>query len=173
MASGTRQLRHSLLPLAIVAGVLLSDQLLKHWALNSLDDRDIELFWTLQLSLVRNSGTIFGLGGSLGSWIALLGILVLLIFLGLAFAGIRLLSDSSINYLRQSKIRIGIGLLMGGALGNFADRFFRADEGFGSGKVVDFIDLGWWPVFNVADSAITIGIILMVWRGLYQNWKTN
>jgi signal peptidase II len=52
--------------------------------------------------------------------------------------------------------------ILGGALGNIADRLFRG-EGFLHGKVVDFIDFQWFPIFNVADSCITIGaIVLMV-----------
>lgn len=51
---------------------------------------------------------------------------------------------------------IGTGLLVGGACGNILDRMFRGN-GWMSGAVVDFIDLQWFPVFNVADSAVTIG----------------
>jgi signal peptidase II len=56
---------------------------------------------------------------------------------------------------------IALGMVLGGALGNLADRIFRADDGLLSGAVVDFIDLQWWPVFNLADSAIVIGAILL------------
>lgn len=48
---------------------------------------------------------------------------------------------------------VGLGLIIGGALGNLLDRVFR-------GRVLDFIDLGWWPVFNVADIAIVGGVII-------------
>lgn len=61
--------------------------------------------------------------------------------------------------LRDAKIlatTIGTGLLVGGAIGNILDRLFR-DGGWMNGAVVDFIDLQWFPVFNVADSAVTIG----------------
>lgn len=51
---------------------------------------------------------------------------------------------------------IGTGLLIGGAVGNILDRLFRGD-GWMRGAVVDFIDLQWFPVFNLADSAVTIG----------------
>ncbi|HEX7167995.1 MAG TPA: signal peptidase II, partial [Acidimicrobiales bacterium] len=57
----------------------------------------------------------------------------------------------------------GLGLVLGGAVGNLADRLFR-DHG---GAVVDFVDLQWWPVFNVADIAISVGAVLLVvvgWR---------
>ena len=61
--------------------------------------------------------------------------------------------------------RIAVGAIIGGAIGNLGDRAFREGEGFFGGAVVDFIDLQWWPVFNVADSAIVVGGALVVWRG--------
>ena len=57
---------------------------------------------------------------------------------------------------------VAAGLVAGGALGNLGDRAFRGDDGFLHGAVVDFIDLQWWPIFNVADSAIVVGGILLV-----------
>jgi len=51
------------------------------------------------------------------------------------------------------------GLIMGGALGNAIDRIFI-------GTVTDFIDVGFWPAFNVADSALTIGVLLLVWHAM-------
>ncbi len=50
---------------------------------------------------------------------------------------------------------VGLALITGGAVGNLADRLFR-------GNVVDFLDLGWWPVFNVADAAIVAGVIIVL-----------
>ena len=58
-------------------------------------------------------------------------------------------------------VAIALGLVLGGAFGNLADRLFR-EPGLFRGAVVDFIDLRWWPVFNLADSAITCGCILLV-----------
>jgi len=57
---------------------------------------------------------------------------------------------------------VGFGLVLGGALGNLADRIFRAPR-FLHGEVVDFVSVGAWPTFNVADSAITVGAILVIW----------
>ena len=56
---------------------------------------------------------------------------------------------------------VAIGLVLGGAVGNLLDRVFRGD-GWLDGKVIDFIDFNFFPTFNVADSAITIGAILAV-----------
>lgn len=55
-----------------------------------------------------------------------------------------------------------VGLIAGGAVGNLIDRAFRGDDGFLQGAVVDFIDLQWWPVFNIADAAIVVGAVLLV-----------
>ena len=56
---------------------------------------------------------------------------------------------------------VSLGLLLGGAAGNLVDRLLRS-PGPARGAVVDFIDLGWWPSFNVADSAIVCGALLAV-----------
>jgi signal peptidase II len=56
---------------------------------------------------------------------------------------------------------VALGLILGGALGNLADRAFRG-SGFFGGGVIDFIDVQWWPVFNVADSCVVIGGIMLV-----------
>jgi signal peptidase II len=54
---------------------------------------------------------------------------------------------------------LALGLVLGGAIGNLVDRLLRA-PGPLRGHVVDFVDVGWWPVFNVADSAIVVGGVL-------------
>jgi signal peptidase II len=53
---------------------------------------------------------------------------------------------------------VALGLVVGGAVGNLGDRLFR----HAGGAVVDFVDLRWWPVFNVADAAITAGALLLL-----------
>jgi signal peptidase II len=60
------------------------------------------------------------------------------------------------------------GLIAGGALGNLVDRAFRGHNGFLGGSVVDFIDVQWYPVFNLADSAICVGAVLFVLVGMRQ-----
>ncbi|HEV1997116.1 MAG TPA: signal peptidase II [Candidatus Dormibacteraeota bacterium] len=62
-------------------------------------------------------------------------------------------------------MRLGLGLVLGGAIGNVVDRVL-------AGSVTDFIDFRVFPVFNVADSAITVGAILIAWR-LYVGSKTT
>jgi signal peptidase II len=57
---------------------------------------------------------------------------------------------------------IALGLVIGGAASNILDRLFRSGSGFLSGQVVDFIDFQWYPVFNLADSAIVVGGLLLL-----------
>lgn len=125
--------------------VIVFDQATKHWSLNALNSgRTIEIFWTLRFNLVFNSGMAFSQGQGLGR---IIGLLAIGVVVGLLMS------------LRKPMSRIlviGTGLLVGGACGNILDRMFRGD-GWMSGAVVDFIDLQWFPVFNVADSAVTIG----------------
>ncbi len=133
--------------------VVTADQLTKAWALRALDDGPVHLFWTLRLNLSFNSGAAFGLGKGLAPVLAPLGILLVLVLLGLGRSAVTTGAGA-----------VGIGLVVGGALGNLADRLFGDHDG----SVVDFIDLQWWPVFNAADAAITCGVVLLLatgWRG--------
>jgi signal peptidase II len=58
----------------------------------------------------------------------------------------------------RTSAAVALGLLLGGAVGNLSDRLFRDHDG----AVIDFIDFGWYPVFNVADMALVTGAILLV-----------
>ena len=129
----------------LILAVVVADQLTKQWVLNALSDgKVVKLIWTLQFNLVFNSGMAFSQGQGVGR---IIGVLAIFVVIGLLMS------------LRDAKIfatTIGTGLLVGGATGNILDRLFR-DGGWMGGSVVDFIDLQWFPVFNVADSAVTIG----------------
>ena len=150
-----------LLSAGVVALWLLLDQLTKAWAVNALDDRNIDLFWTLRFKLTFNEGAVFGLGSSLAPVITVLVVVVsILIVVG--------------TWRNESRfVSVVAGLVLGGALGNLGDRAFRGDEGFFGGKVVDFIDLQWWPIFNVADSGITIGVLLFVLGAVFTRKTEN
>ncbi|MGA7757615.1 MAG: signal peptidase II [Ilumatobacteraceae bacterium] len=137
-------------PVAIALGVVVVDQLAKHWAVTWLgDDRTIDLVWTLRFNLAFNNGMAFGQAGGLGPVIAVVATLVIVYLLA------TLRNESS----RISTI--GMGLLIGGAAGNLIDRLFRGDAWL-NGAVVDFIDLQWFPIFNVADMAINVGAALLI-----------
>lgn len=134
----------------VAAGVIAIDQLTKTWAVHTLATRDIDLVWTLRLHLARNRGAAFSLGFGSGGVIAILAIAVVIVLIAVG---------------RSLDTRIGVlslGLVLGGALGNLVDRAFRDGTGFLGGAVIDFIDVQWWPVFNVADMAVTIGGVLLV-----------
>jgi signal peptidase II len=122
--------------------------------LNSLNNgRTIDIFWTLRFNLVFNSGMAFSKGQGLGRLIGLLAIGVA-VWLWLS--------------LRKASTTIGLvgtAMLIGGAIGNVVDRLFRGDAWL-RGSVVDFIDLQWFPVFNVADSSVTIGAMLLIYSSI-------
>jgi signal peptidase II len=137
--------------IGVVAVVVVAlDQLTKWWALNELDTRTIDLPWTLRLNLTLNRGAAFGLGSKYAPLIALAAVCVVVVVLG------------TTRGLDSRWPRVGVGLVLGGALGNLADRVFREGSGVLGGAVVDFIDLQWWPVFNVADAAVCVGAVLLV-----------
>lgn len=147
----------TLLVLLTAGAVLLVDQASKTWAVNALANRTpIHVIGSLQLALHYNTGSAFSLNRSLGPLIGLLAAVVVIV---LAITG---------RSARDARTAVTIGLLIGGALGNLADRAFRSglgSSGFLHGAVIDFIDLQWWPVFNVADSAISVGAILLAFLG--------
>ncbi|MCY4069047.1 MAG: signal peptidase II [Acidimicrobiaceae bacterium] len=146
---------HRRIARALLAAVLVLavDQATKWWALQALDDgRIIDLVWTLRLRLVFNTGAAFGSFQGLGPLLGIVavGVTVVLLF------NRRLVSD------RWSAA--AAGCIAGGALGNFTDRLFRSSDGFLQGAVIDFIDVQWWPVWNVADMGIVVGGAVIVWR---------
>ena len=110
----------------------------------------------LTLRLIRNSGAAFSLGTSLTVVFTAIAVGVIVFILRTA------------RRLRSLPWAITLGLLLGGAAGNLADRIFRA-PGVMRGDVVDWIQLPHWPVFNLADSAIVCGgllAVLLAVRGL-------
>lgn len=133
--------------------VLTADQLTKAWAVAALDSGPVHVIGPLRLALVYNRAGAFGLGGAFVPFLAVVALVVVLVMATTGSAAARPL------------VAVSLGLLVGGALGNVADRLFRGDGGFLDGAVVDFLDVGFWPVFNLADSAITLGSILLLWAG--------
>jgi signal peptidase II len=104
----------------------------------------------LRLSHIRNTGAAFGLLRGFGGVIALAATVGVIVFAAIV--------------VRQPPVLTGLGaaLVAAGATGNLIDRIFRG------GGVVDFVDFKFWPAFNVADSAITIGAILLLSAGLFE-----
>jgi signal peptidase II len=137
-------------PVAIASGVVIADQLTKHWAVTGLgDDRVIDVVWTLRFNLAFNNGMAFGQARGLGPVIAVVATLVIVYLL------VSLRDQTS----RISTV--GMGLLIGGAAGNLIDRLFRGDAWL-NGAVVDFIDFQRFPIFNLADIAVNVGAGLLI-----------
>ena len=134
---------------AVAAGAFLLDRLTKLWVEQTLAGRPpIRLIpGVLSLSYTTNSGGAFGFGRS-APWL----------FAGATIVVSAVIVVVSTRPLRPS-VAVGLGLILGGALGNLTDRIANG-PGFG-GAVTDFIDLHVWPVFNLADSAIVIGAIVL------------
>ncbi|MGH3457356.1 signal peptidase II [Aeromicrobium sp.] len=110
----------------------------------------------LWLTLTRNAGAAFSTGTGFTLLLSLVALVVCVVVVRLA------------SKLRDRVWALGLGLLLGGALGNLTDRILR-EPGPLRGHVVDFLHLTHWPVFNVADIALTfaaITIILRTWRGV-------
>jgi signal peptidase II len=120
-------------------------------AVERLSDRPPLELWdgVLTLRLVRNPGAAFGLAGGLTAAFTLVAA-------GVVVAIVRIA-----RRLRSLPWAVALGMLLGGALGNLTDRLLRAPGPF-RGHVVDFLELPHWPVFNLADSAIVGGGMLMV-----------
>ncbi|MBX5466366.1 MAG: signal peptidase II [Firmicutes bacterium] len=115
-----------------------------------------ETFWhwgrVVAFTYVLNRGAAFGLfpNGTALFVVVAIGLLAAVVYLG------------ATRHHWAVSTAIGFGLLAGGAIGNLWDRL-------GAGEVVDFINLHWWPVFNVADSAIVVGMVLLV----FEAWRRD
>ena len=140
-------------PFLLAALVVLLDQLTKAWATSALSDGPVQVIGDLlRFRLTRNPGGAFSL---------LTGLTPVLALVAAAMAVV------IVRTTRRTTDRVmasSLALVRGGAVGNLADRLVRS-PGFLRGEVVDFIKLPYWPTFNLADSAITVGVVLLVLRG--------
>ncbi len=145
-----------LLPTVLMA--LILDGLSKWWVIQTLTlYQPVPVVGQLlQLTWVYNTGVAFSLFAQAGTWLVLITI-----FIGLMIAA---LAAWFFKAFRRAELPVGAawpaGLILGGALANWADRL-------ANGRVVDFIDAGVgqlrWPAFNLADSFIVVGIIWLLW----------
>jgi signal peptidase II len=147
MTSAFARVRTSWIGAGAAVAVLVLDILTKGWAVSALSDgRDIHIFWTLHFALTHNEGMAFSTGTNIGPFIGMLAIVVIAILV------------ATMRKQSNTMSLVATGCIVGGATGNVLDRVFRG-TGFMNGAVVDFIDLRWWPVFNVADIGIVCGAI--------------
>jgi signal peptidase II len=154
-ATGGPARRRVAIVIGTAVGIVALDQLTKAWAVASLADGPVRVIGDFaQLRLTRNSGAAFSSFRGATPLLAV-GAIVVAVLL------VRLAARTTDTWLL-----VGLSLFLGGALGNLCDRIFRA-PGVLSGHVVDFVDVGRWPTFNVADSALTIGAVIVVVRSLW------
>ena len=143
-------MRRSLaLLLSVASAVVALDWWTKRWATEHLARHEpVEIIGELvRFTYTRNSGVAFGLGAGLPFPYYVFSIVAVVAILFL------FLRRAVHSFPRQ----LALSLILGGAIGNLIDRLML-------GEVVDFIEIGWgrwhWPVFNLADSAVTIGVVL-------------
>lgn len=142
----------------VVALVLLADQATKAYVTAHLDLHEswMPLDWlepVFRFTLVHNTGAAFGIFPGGGSIFLVIAVVV---------------SSIIVFYYRQLPagtwlVRAALGLQMGGALGNVIDRVRL-------GYVVDFFNVTHWPVFNVADSSIVVGVGLLMLAMVHEEW---
>lgn len=151
--------------LAATAAVVAADQLSKAAVLATLEPgQPLYLIgdW-FRFYLLFNSGAAFSMGENLTPVFT-----AIQLFFGIGIIIVIIRGKVSRIFGRPDAIAgLGLALIAGGALGNVIDRLFRA-PGFFIGHVVDFISIGSFAVFNLADSAITIGVALIVLRSIME-----
>lgn len=133
---------------AVAAGSVIVDQIAKTAAERGLRDGPTNLIAGARLVLTYNSGAAFSVGSGRSGVFTVLG--------SIAVSGL----FAYAVYARQSALRaVVFGLIIGGAAGNLVDRLFRGN----GGRVIDFIEFAhWYPVCNVADVSLFVGVVLMV-----------
>jgi signal peptidase II len=144
-------------PFLLAGAVVLADQSTKAWAVVALADGPVRLLGdAVELRLTRNPGGAFSL---------LTGATPVLALIAAAMAVVIVRTTRRTT---DPWLALGLGLVLGGALGNLVDRLVR-HPGFLRGEVVDFVKLPYWPTFNLADSAITVGVVVVLVRG----WRSE
>lgn len=132
--------------LATLGVVLALDQATKQAAVSSLErGESVNVFFGLDLTNTRNRGVAFGALEGSATIVAVL----------IALALVLLIAYFAVHA-QRAWLWLPVGMLLGGALGNLAD---RAREG----AVIDFIDPIAWPAFNLADTAIVIGVFVLLY----------
>lgn len=148
-ASASRPAPRWLAP-TVVLGVVVLDQITKVWVVATLSDGPLSIIGNdVELHLTRNSGGAFSLFTNATILLAVVAAVLSVVLVRAVRRAQDLLSV------------LALSLVLGGALGNLTDRIARS-PGFLRGEVVDYVRVGSFPSFNVADSAITIGAILLI-----------
>lgn len=130
--------------------IFLADYLTKYAALSFLSDAPVKILGNiLKFELTFNTGAAFSLATSKTIYLSVFA---------MAVAGFIFFFVSRID---STKWAIALGLVLGGIFGNLSDRIFRSPGGL-QGAVVDWISVPHWPTFNIADSAVVVGVVSIV-----------
>ncbi len=150
MRDQTQLIRRYATGLAIATMVVVADLLTKRFASLNFVDSPVEVIpGFLTFTYHENPGAAFSFFQNGGP---IIGVAAILVTVAVLFA---------LRTERPSIEVVALGLVIGGAVGNLIDRFFRGD-GFLDGSVIDWIDMWWIPTFNIADSAVTIAVGLLL-----------
>lgn len=144
----TRSRRNSAIFALVAALCIILDQVSKAVVVAAIEPgRTVTVVpGLLSITHSTNTGAAFGLLRGSGQVVFLAALVIVVVIMVWFFYSREKMGAGSF---------VGLALVIGGAAGNLVDRIFR-------GKVIDFIDLGWWPVFNLADIAIVTGVIIVV-----------
>ena len=153
LASGAtrRRARRIRVMVAVAIAVVVVDQVTKSLAVARLSSRPVHLIGPFALVLSYNTGIAFSIGTGLTLPIIVIAVVLVAV---VAWFG---------RAVPNTAAAVGVGMILGGAVGNLADRLFRGHHG----AVIDFLYSGFWPTFNVADSSIVCGSVLLavaLWR---------
>ena len=144
-------------PVIIIFLVVLLDQITKYFVVTKMYfEESIPIINKIfYLTYITNTGTAFGKLQQYGSILLIFSVIAILILSLIVF---KQKNIPKINL-------IAFSMILGGAIGNVIDRILR-------GSIVDFLDFRIWPIFNIADSAITIGIALLIIHSVFSKENT-
>ncbi len=129
--------------------IIVADQLSKEWIRDNLPEgQSLFQLGFFQIIHSHNTGAAFGLFQGYSFVLTIVAIVAIAVILGYT-----LISHRYLPWLDSVLVKVALGLMLGGTMGNLIDRLRF-------GYVTDFIDFGYWPAFNVADSAVTVGAII-------------
>jgi signal peptidase II len=143
------QLIKNLIVLLAFALIVASDQILKSWIRSYPEGHTIGTVGFIDITHIQNTGAAFGIFQNHSEILAVVAAVGFIVMLGFGRYALRHFPE----YVNITN-RIGFGLVLGGTIGNLIDRLRF-------GTVTDFIDPGFFAAFNIADSAITVGVILI------------
>lgn len=131
--------------------IVVADQLSKVWIrINLPEGHSLFQVGFFRITHVHNTGAAFGLFRDQSFALTVVAIIAITVILVYTFVGYR-----HLPWLDSLSGKLALGLILGGTVGNLIDRLRF-------GYVTDFIDLSYWPAFNIADSAVTVGVTIFV-----------